>query len=147
MSEANPIKYVYHGEIDREGMFTFVKEAKEGLLYPFYKSEPIYEHLDGFVKPLVARDFEDVAFDPMKNVLVEFVVPGCRMCDKVEDDYQRLAQEYIYHDDVVIAKLDTTKNDLKDLVFADFPAFILYKAGGDGEKSVVYSKDQFDYKV
>ena len=46
-------------------------------------------------------NFGLIAFDPMKNVLVEFVVPGCRMCDKVEDDYQRLAQEYIYHDDVI----------------------------------------------
>ena len=90
-------------------------------------------------------------------MLVEFVVPvgatrgtdaqGCRMCDRVEDDYQRLAEAFINTDDVVIARLDCSKNDVHDLSIGDFPTFILYKAGGDGEKSVVFSNDQKDFPV
>ena len=147
MSGDVPMKYVYYGEFEREGMLNFVKEAQEGILYPFYRSEQIHEHLDGFVKVLVTREFDDIVYDPMKNVLVEFVVPGCRMCERVEDDYQKLAQEYIYREDILIARIDTTKNDLKDLLFPDFPAFILFKAGGDGEKRAVFSKDHIDYAV
>ena len=150
-------KYVYHGEIEAGGINHFYTDAMMGNLYPYYKSEPIYEHLDGFVKVIVSKDFDDVAYDPYKNVLVEYVVPvmiggvfdiqGCRMCDRVADDYQRLAETYINTDDVVIARVDTSKNDIHDFVFGEFPTFILYKAGGDGEKSVVFSGEQMDYPV
>ncbi len=69
------------------------------------------------------------------------------MCDRVEDDYQRLAELYSHSDDVIIARLDNGKNDLKDLVFGDFPTFILFPAGGDGGRRVVFSGDQKDFPV
>lgn len=69
------------------------------------------------------------------------------MCDRVADDYQRLAETYINTDDVVIARVDTSKNDIHDFVFGEFPTFILYRAGGDGEKSVIFSGEQIDYPV
>ena len=147
MTETGPKKYVYYGDINEEEMNNFVKEAKEGQVYPFYRSEKPYEHLDGFVKLVVAREFEDIVYDPMKNVLVEFVVSGCRRCERVEDEYQKLAQEYIYREDVLIARIDVSKNDLKDYVFADYPTFILFQAGGDGEKRVVFQKENMDFKV
>ena len=49
-------------------------------MYPFLKSEPVYEYPDGFVKVLVSKDFEDVAFDATRNVLVEFVVDVVFWC-------------------------------------------------------------------
>lgn len=48
---------------------------------------------------------------------------------------------------MVIARLNSGKNDLKDLVFGDFPTFILFQAGGDGEKKVVFTGDQKDFPV
>ena len=69
------------------------------------------------------------------------------MCDRVEDDYQRLAETFVNTDDVVIARVDCSKNDIHDISIGDFPTFILYKAGGDGEKSVVFSNDQKDFLV
>lgn len=68
-------KYVFHGAQKLEEMDHFYAEAVSGALYPYYKSEPVYEHLDGFVKVIVSKDFDDVAYDPYKNVLVEYVVP------------------------------------------------------------------------
>ena len=67
-------KFVYYGELEYEGVTQFVKDARAGALYPFLKSEPVYEYPDGFVRVLVSKDFEDVAFDATRNVLVEFVV-------------------------------------------------------------------------
>lgn len=73
--EATPHKkFVYYGEMEVEGITQFLKDARVGSLYPYLKSEPVYEHPDGFVKVLVGKDFEEVAFDPTRNVLVEFVV-------------------------------------------------------------------------
>ena len=70
-------KYVFHGEYQFDEIEKFYQEVLDGQVYPYYKSEPVYEHLDGFVKVLVSKDFDEVVFDPYKNVLVEFVVPVC----------------------------------------------------------------------
>lgn len=75
-SDKGSIKYVYHDEdYTVEKVMEFAEKAHLGELYPFYKSEPIYTEPDGFVRRIVSRDFVDVAFDPYRNVLVEFVVP------------------------------------------------------------------------
>lgn len=75
-SDKGSIKYVYHDEdYTVEKVLEFARKAHLGELYPFYKSEPIYSELDGFVRRIVSRDFMDVALDPYRNVLVEFVVP------------------------------------------------------------------------
>lgn len=67
-------KFVYYGDIEVDGITQFLKDASAGSLYPYLKSEPVYEYPDGFVKVLVGKDFEEVAFDTTRNVLVEFVV-------------------------------------------------------------------------
>lgn len=77
MTEAVWKKYIFHGDYNMEEITQFYEDVMENRLYPYYKSEPVYKHLDGFVKVLVGKDFEDVAFDPYTNVLVEFVVPVC----------------------------------------------------------------------
>ena len=75
-SDKGSIKYVYHDEeYTVEKVMEFAQKAHDGELYPYYKSEPVYTELDGFVRRIVSRDFVDVAFDPYRNVLVEFVVP------------------------------------------------------------------------
>ena len=65
----------------------------------------------------------------------------------MEDDYQRLAEAYINTDDVVIARIDMSKNDVHDIFIGQYPTFILYKAGGDGEKNTPYHGDQADFTV
>ena len=65
----------------------------------------------------------------------------------MEDDYQRLAEAYINTDDVVIARIDMSKNDVHDIFIGQYPTFILYKAGGDGEKNTPYHGDQVDFTV
>lgn len=65
----------------------------------------------------------------------------------MEEDYQRLAEAYINTDDVVIARIDMSKNDIPNLSIGQYPTFILYQAGGDGEKSIPFHGDQTDYTV
>ena len=67
------------------------------------------------------------------------------MCHRIEDDYQHLAHDYLNVDDVVIARVDSSKNEIKDIVPADFPMIVLYKAGGDGESQALFKADQITY--
>ena len=84
-SDQGSIKYVYHDEeYTVEKVMEFTEKAHLGELYPFYKSEPVYTEPDGFVRRIVSRDFVDVAYDPYRNVLVEFVVPVGRREERIE---------------------------------------------------------------
>ena len=67
------------------------------------------------------------------------------MCHRIEDDYQHLAHDYLNTDDVVIARVDSSKNEIKGIVPPDFPMIVLYKAGGDGESLAVFKADQITY--
>ena len=69
------------------------------------------------------------------------------MCHRIEDDYQHLAHDYLNADDVVIARVDSSKNEIKGIVPPDFPMIVLYKAGGDGESQAVLKADQITYSV
>lgn len=69
------------------------------------------------------------------------------MCHRIEDDYQHLAHDYLNADDVVIARVDSSKNEIKGIVPPDFPMIVLYKAGGDGESKAVLKADQITYSV
>ena len=69
------------------------------------------------------------------------------MCHRIEDDYQHLAHDYLNVDDVVIARVDSSKNEIKGIVPPDFPMIVLYKAGGDGESQAVLKADQITYSV
>ena len=69
------------------------------------------------------------------------------MCHKIEDDYQHLAHDYLNVDDVVIARVDSSKNEIKGILPPDFPMIVLYKAGGDGESQTVLKADQITYSV
>lgn len=69
------------------------------------------------------------------------------MCHRIEDDYQHLAHDYLNADDVVIARVDSSKNEIKGILPPDFPMIVLYKAGGDGESQAVLKADQITYNV
>ena len=142
------LKYVYHGdELNGSDIRSWLKQVRAGEVFPVLRSEPIYNHPDGFVKVLVSKDFEDVAYDPTRNVLVEFVVDNCRMCDRVADSYQKVGEYFSHTDNVVVARINLSKNDIRDINFRDYPSFILYLAGGDGERSRVYFGEALDIGV
>ena len=48
-------------------------------------------------------------------------------------------------DDVVIARVDSSKNEIKGIVPPDFPTVYLYQAGGDGEHYVHIKNDLLTY--
>ncbi|GBP54284.1 Protein disulfide-isomerase [Eumeta japonica] len=78
------------------------------------------------VKVLVASNFDEVVFDNTKTVLVEFYAPWCGHCKQLVPIYDKLAEHFEKDDDVVIAKIDATANELEHTKITSFPTIKLY---------------------
>lgn len=78
------------------------------------------------VKMLVATNFDEVVFDSTKKVLVEFYAPWCGHCKQLVPIYDKLGEHFEKDDDVVIAKIDATANELEHTKITSFPTIKLY---------------------
>jgi protein disulfide isomerase len=112
----------------------FVDSFTSGALKPFLKSEPIPEEgedYDGNVKILVGKNFEAVAFDDSKDVLVEFYAPWCGHCKSLAPEYEKAAEHFSDVDTIVLAKVDATANevDVKGVDVKGFPTIYFFPAG------------------
>ena len=85
---------------------------------------------------VVGKNFNQVVMDDSKNVLIEFYAPWCGHCKSLIPVYNELGAFYKDNNDIVIAKLDATNNDIArpDLFeVAGFPTIYFKKAGASNE--------------
>jgi len=61
------------------------------------------------VTVLTSQNFDSIALDKSKDVLVEFYAPWCGHCKRLAPIYEQLAQAFEGEPDVVIAKVDATE--------------------------------------
>uniref|UniRef100_A0A0A9YM47 Protein disulfide-isomerase n=3 Tax=Lygus hesperus TaxID=30085 RepID=A0A0A9YM47_LYGHE len=107
---------------------TFLDDFIEGKLKEHLLSQELPEDWDKEpVKVLVATNFDEVVFDKSKNVLVEFYAPWCGHCKQLVPIYDKLAESFSKKEDVLIAKIDATANELEHTKIASFPTLKLYK--------------------
>jgi len=111
---ANNKKYKMDAEFSMDSFEAFVNAVMGGEVEPYMKSEPVPEDNDdpAKVKVVVAKNFDDIVNNPNKDVLIEFYAPWCGHCKSLAPKYDELAATLKDENEVVIAKMDATANDV-----------------------------------
>ena len=138
--EGSMKKYPLPGPHDAEAIKAFMEAALQGTLKPTLKSEEAEDSdAEGPVHVLRGSTFEEVVMANDKDVLVEFYAPWCGHCKQLAPVYDELGEAFADEEQVVIAKMDSTANeiDVPGVNVRGFPTLIFFK-GDDKSNPVVY---------
>ncbi|KAM8842157.1 protein disulfide-isomerase A2 [Synchiropus picturatus] len=131
-------KFSPSSDLTVESLRQLTREVVDGTAKPYFKSEKVPEDWDkGPVKVLVGKNFEEVALDKTKNVFVEFYAPWCGHCKELAPIWEKLGEKYASYDDIIIAKMDATANEVESVPVTGFPTLKYFPV--DGKEVVEYT--------
>jgi protein disulfide-isomerase A1 len=135
-------KFPFAGPFDKSTIVGFVGRVLAGEEKPTLKSdEPSPEDTAGDVVVVKGKTFEDIVINNTKDVLLEFYAPWCGHCKQLAPTYDALGAAFKGDDNVVIAKMDATANEIDhpNVAVRGFPTIMWFK-GNDKANPTVYSK-------
>ncbi|KAJ7306084.1 hypothetical protein JRQ81_010450 [Phrynocephalus forsythii] len=116
----------------------FCQAVLEGRVEPYLMSQDGPQDWDRRpVKVLVGKNFAQVAFDEGKDVFVKFYAPWCPHSKAMAAAWEELGEKYQNHEDVVIAEMDATTNEVAEIAIRAYPT-LYYFPMGQGRKMIEY---------
>lgn len=113
-------------------MDAHIKAFFAGNVEAYFKSEAVPAAAGpGEVAVVVGKTFNAIVKDSSKSVFLKVYAPWCGHCKKLAPIWDELATHYADREDVVIAKMDYTVNEHKELAITGFPTLLWYGKGED----------------
>ncbi|TDH16382.1 hypothetical protein EPR50_G00019450 [Perca flavescens] len=124
--------------LDVQTIKSFCQSYLDGKAKPKMQSEPIPEGWDKQpVKELVGMTLEKVAFNPNNTVFVLFYLPYSPESRALFPLWEDLAEALKEREDVVVARIDASANDINMSMQGAYPSLCLFPALY-AERMVVY---------
>uniref|UniRef100_A0A0N5AR44 Thioredoxin domain-containing protein n=1 Tax=Syphacia muris TaxID=451379 RepID=A0A0N5AR44_9BILA len=145
-----------YGEITKDRIEKFIDDCFDGKAVSFAKSEDVPDDWDAKpVKQLVGKNFEENVFVEGRHSFVLFCklllaskvepiynltltdAPWCTACQSTMPEFDKLGLLYNSDDNVIIAKVDSTANEVPKMPVFDVPTIALFVNGG--RKPIYYT--------
>lgn len=104
------------------------------------------EENDGAVVVLNSFNFNGIVMDDSKDVFVKFYAPWCGHCKNMAPAWRELAEMMEReHEDVVIAKIDSTEHQIPGLDISGFPTLRYYPKGNKNGIAYQGGRQMWDF--
>ena len=120
----------------------FIEKWKAGKVEAHMKSEKVPKKQKGAVVTVVGKTFKEIVFSETKDVLLELYAPWCGHCKSLAPIYEEFAQSVKDDENLVVAKMDATANDLLTGYSAEGFPTIYWRAKGKDSKPEKYTGDR-----
>ncbi|KAL7852878.1 hypothetical protein SRHO_G00186630 [Serrasalmus rhombeus] len=128
--------------LDAQTFTDFCESYLQGNAKLKLQSEPVPDGWDKQpVKELVGINFERVSFNHNKNVLILFYAPWSPECRALFPLLEQLAEHFSENEDVVVARIDITANDVNLRMADRYPTIKMFPAVY-AERVVSYSGER-----
>merc|ERR1711981_828658 len=105
-------KYECEDGFSSKVLENFISDFENGEIERFVKSQKAPKKNNGPVKIVTGNTFDKIVMNKKHDVLIEFYAPWCGHCKQLEPKWKKLGKKFEAQKDIVIAKMDTTANDI-----------------------------------
>ncbi|CAH1801001.1 unnamed protein product [Owenia fusiformis] len=110
----------------------FTNDVLDGNREKHYLSEDTPEDWDSEdVKILTGGNFDSVAKNKENSAFVFFYAPWCQHCQALQPFWEHLGEIYSGRDDIIIAKIDATRNEIPGFLVTGYPRLMFFPKGSD----------------
>merc|ERR1719183_1517949 len=127
--------------ITPKSITTFYNRYRRRKIKPYLKSEAVPESHEGapFAVDVVGDNFKKVVLNKKTDTFIMYYAPWCGHCKKLKPLWEELADVLQDVPGLVIAKMDATANEVKDLSIGSYPTLKFYP--GKEKKGIDPPKD------
>jgi len=124
-------KYKFESDVrtmTTDDITKFLEDFKNGNATQALKSEPIpkVQLVDGMTT-LVGENYAEFVADTDKEIMVMFYAPWCSWCKAAMPIWEELAKELADIEDLIIARIDATQNEVAEFDITGYPTFKWYR--------------------